>query len=200
MSELLKEIAAIVAGTGILGVVALGLLYVIKGAIATAVTQAGAREMARLRGEIEKELEREKQQGNVTLELFKSQLTFNAEVRRQAATHKVEAVMRLYASAKSAVETIYSANDEKRTRGQEAFNGFGDALRSALVLLEPEVVAELEAFAKELSSARIALSRTDRAAPNFADVISRGEAERAKLLETLRRELQITTVGLEVQS
>jgi hypothetical protein len=102
MNDLTSWIAAVVGGGGALTVLAGGILYVTKEAIAKAVTQAGDREIERLKGalakELEKEkhtfakeLEREKQEAAHALELFKAQLSLSAELRRQVATARVKA-------------------------------------------------------------------------------------------------------------
>jgi hypothetical protein len=77
---------------------------VTKGAIVTAVQQAGAKEIERLKGalagELEakrqafaQELERERAEAARALERFKSELTLDAEVRRQTASKRVHTVL-----------------------------------------------------------------------------------------------------------
>jgi hypothetical protein len=95
MDGALKLIAVIVGGGGALTAIGVIVLYITKGAIAAAIKQAGDREIAQLKHELAQVLALERAEAERSLEQFKAQLTFEAEVRRQAATKKVEALLKL---------------------------------------------------------------------------------------------------------
>jgi len=245
MDAVLGSLASGIAGGVGFGAVVLLLLLIVKGAIAAAVTHAGSRELARVKGEIDKELdagrqsftrelerervhaaqileqyksilaqqaeyerqeatraleeykstvakdlERDRQEASRTLEQFKAQLTLQAEVLRQVAIKKVEAVLKIAEAARASVEVIHSASGEGPAR-KAAHQAYWATVREILVLFGGEVLAEMKAFGDELTSALIARDRNDRGAPNWADVVNKGEAARDKLLKALGRELQI---------
>jgi hypothetical protein len=100
---LLGSVATGLAGGVGLGAIVLALLFIVRGAIATAVTQAGAKEIERLKGQLAGELEKERQAfareleqtrnaAARALEQFKTELTLGAELRRQVAAARVKAV------------------------------------------------------------------------------------------------------------
>src|SRR5258708_9205616 len=101
MSDPWTAIGTLVGGGGTLGLIAALLVFVTRNAIATAVTQAGNRELERLRGELNRSLEtykhelqqereRERDAAAHILEQFKAELSLGAEVRRHVAARKVD--------------------------------------------------------------------------------------------------------------
>jgi hypothetical protein len=181
------------------------LLYMTRGAIAVAVDQAAKREIEKYRGDLARELERERQafsreierekQGAAqALEGFKSELTFGAEVRRQTAMRKVEAVMKIASATRASVEAIYTVIGYDPSPRKAALNSYHEALREVLVLFDSETIGEAKAFGAELIRGCMAMGRRDPGASGaVADALITGEAARDKLLEVLRRELQIET-------
>lgn len=105
MSDVATWLATIIGGGGALAILAGGLLFVTRSAIATAVAQAAAREIVKLKGDIDRELqdkrdafastlEREKlaiaQAGSGELERLRSELAKDLESERQAFAKELE--------------------------------------------------------------------------------------------------------------
>jgi hypothetical protein len=68
MTDLTTWIATVVGGGGALALIAGGILYVTREAIAKAVTQAGNREIERMKGDFASQLEEKKQAFTTDLE------------------------------------------------------------------------------------------------------------------------------------
>jgi len=60
MSDVLKSLATILCGTGALGAIGFGILFLTKGGILKAVEQAGVREIEKLRSELASAFEKER--------------------------------------------------------------------------------------------------------------------------------------------
>ncbi|MGH7434835.1 MAG: hypothetical protein ACRENE_04100 [Polyangiaceae bacterium] len=136
--DLWTVLAATVGGTTVLTAAAGALIYVTRGAIAVAVTQAGAREVERLKGDLAKDLERDRhafakdlerermafarelegdrQRTTAALEQFKAQLTLDAETRRQAAAKKVEAILRVSEATISLMRVFLGLGSQAQAR------------------------------------------------------------------------------------
>jgi hypothetical protein len=164
---------------------------VTKEAIAKAVTQAGNREIERLKGDLASQLEEKKQAFTKEMEQFKAQLTLEAEVRRQVGAKKVEALLKMVSVTRVAVETIYGISTDDSQARERALKDYGVALREGLVFFGPKLIAEIEALLRELSNGHVTRGRGDRGAPDFLDVAHKGEVARNSLYDTIRRELRL---------
>ena len=159
MTDPWTTLGPLIGGGGALAVIAALIVYVTRAAIATAVTQAGAREMERLKSvlakEMEKErqaftreIERDKQEAARALEEFKATLTLDAEVRRQAAAKKVGALMKV---ADLAVRMIGRAlYDPEVTDRIKALDEYWIATREAEAVVPLAVMQKLWAFGRFL--------------------------------------------------
>ena len=88
-------------------------VYIAKSALAKAVEQAGQQELERLRNSLSKELEAQKAEAARTLESFKAQLTLEAEVKRQMAQRKVEALLELYSLCEPLFRDLVNPEDPR---------------------------------------------------------------------------------------
>ena len=147
----------------------------------------------RARFSFEKRQDDERRVAQQALELLKTQLTFDAEVRRHVAAKKVEALLAIADVTRTSVECVYGLSTDDQTARQAAIKDYWAALRDGLVLFENDVVEEVKAFGTELTNAHVARSRKDPGAPDLAGVVDRGIAARDKLFEVIRRELRIVS-------
>lgn len=196
------------AGSGaVLVSLAAGVLYVTREAIATAVQQAGAREIERLRGELAgqlekerqaftRELERERQAANRDLEKFKTDLASEAEVRRQVATQRVGSLMRMAAGAKALIDCVYGSLKADHNDRDAAMRAFWNVYRENLLMLESSTRAAVEALGIEASRAVGALVAAKQGGPepNYRDLQSGSEAVRNRLFDELRLQLGLPPV------
>jgi hypothetical protein len=160
-------LATIAGGGGILVAIAGGLLYVTRNAIATAVHQAGAREIERLKGELAQALEKERQAfarevqrethaAARALEQFKAQLTLEAEVRRQVASRRVDALVGVVNVGQTLAvdlnEALASPSADAATASLLTLMAeYRLAVGRAAPLLRPEVVSKLELYGDDVS-------------------------------------------------
>jgi hypothetical protein len=210
MSEPWTLIATMIGGGGTLTLIAAILVHVTKGAIATAVTQAGNRELVRLKSDLEtqlaekkaaftREFERERQQASLLLEQFKAELTFEAEVRRQAAVKKVEVLLRFVELGNGLIEkalvpilNVHGSSPNQFRETIEALNEYRGAFRDYEAFFDTDARREILRFADEVEGARNEYTeRQKHGEASMTDASNRAEAARAQFFQTLRRELQI---------
>jgi hypothetical protein len=124
------------------------------------------------------------------LETMKANLTFEAEVRRQAAVKKAEVLFRIAATMTAAVESVYTVSTDDPQARKDAVEGYWRALREGLFLFGGEAVKELKAFGGILTNGRIARDGMGHSgAQSMVGAMVEGEAARDKLLDVIRREL-----------
>ena len=210
MDDILKSIGAIVGGGATLGVVVFGILWMVKGSIATAIQQAGTREIERVKGEIaadlenerqsfSREVEREKRDAARDLESFKAQLTLDAEVRRQAAAKKVDVLVKfvevINASLRGVLVIVVksSALDDALGSQIASMNDYWSYVRGGELFLGGDALqAEVNAFGVELN--RVTTEINKRSSDLLA-VQREAEAARNRLLGAIRRELQLVAAS-----
>jgi hypothetical protein len=133
------------------------------------------------------------------LEALKTELTLTAEVRRQVASRKVEAIFHIAAQTKTLVEQVYGLSSQKDIQTlNKPMSEYWNALRQALLVLGPETTAAVELFGREVGSAIGAWAKGLHGPGPGVDVIGlsdRGEAARDRLFDTLRCELGIEAHG-----
>jgi hypothetical protein len=116
MSDPWTSIGAIVGGGGTLGLVAVILVYVTKGAIAKAVTQAGDREMARLKDALATELQAKHHAFEQVLERLKGELARDLEKERQTFAREVESDRQEFARNLEQFKAQLTSDVEARRR------------------------------------------------------------------------------------
>jgi hypothetical protein len=199
MDDALKRIGEMLGGGLALALVVLVLLYIVRGAVATAVTQAGSREMERLRGEIQGDLQSKRDAAAQALEQFKAGLTLEAEVRRQTAGKKVQALLKVSDETIALMRVFYGTKGEAHAkRCYDAGIAWSHATVEVEVLLGPPALAELMAFRGAVTEVTAAFNTLELGAtpvPEAAiarlDAEGRLEGARLRLFDMLRRELQI---------
>jgi hypothetical protein len=211
MSDPWTSIVTLVGGGGTLAAIAAIIVYVTRGAIATAVTQAGAREIVRLKDELERalakdkqafdrELARERDNADRLLEQFKSQLTLEAEVRRQVAAKKVDVVVRFIDLGNRlpgrVVEPVLWKNGVAPNTYQEihkAMVEYRSAFREGEAFLGAEARQAIEGYRTELEDIQLAHVKGGSEGPTSMVAVERVDAARVRFFQALRRELQIET-------
>lgn len=155
------------------------------------------------RQKFERLLAAELKTSHATLEVVKAQLTFDSEVRKHAAARKVDAILKVAAAAKAAVEEVYSLTSYDAEARAAAERRYYNSVREGLLLFDHDVSDAMLAFGQELASARIELMgrEMDRARGLVVDpqdeqsdlqaLLKAGEAARDRFLEVLRRELHL---------
>jgi hypothetical protein len=139
----------------------------------------------------ERELAVQRHAAEQSLEAFKAQLTLSAEVRRQAAAKRVEALLKIADAMRVAVETIYSVTADANTQ-TAAHAEYWATFRGVLPLFDADSAAELKTFGDELTRGTIAMqSRGTPGAGNSTEALASGERARNRLLDVIRRELQL---------
>ncbi|SRR5579883_1003875 len=196
MDQVLTWIAGIVGGGGALTLIAAGVLYVTKGAIAKAVSQAGERELARLKGDLDKEAVKHKAELDRDLEQFKAQLTLEAEVRRRVAEKKVAVILRFIELGNELVQKalfpVFDLNNaDNFQKTIKALDEYWGAYREGEVFFDANARTEIFAFGKEVEATRDAYTMTGGPRPSIMAASARAETARARFFQTLRRELQI---------
>ncbi len=151
MKEVLIGLAAMIGSGGVLSLIAFGLLNIVKGSIATAVKQAGDREIERLRHDLGREAEREKQAiaklATIEIKRVEVGLSLEAEVRRQVAARKVAVVGEIIAKA----DTIVGRSNEYGQEGYiDELNALGQLLRHNKHLFRRPVVKAFEKYLGEI--------------------------------------------------
>src|ERR1700722_1756091 len=190
-------LATVAGGGGFLALLAGGLLWLTRSAIATAVAQAGTREIERLKGDLAKELEkerqsftrdfeREKQKAARELEAFKATLTLEAEVRRQVAARKVDALLRIVAAGEPLVAKVLGAAEPSVAATIQTLNGYFAEVRAALHFFDRETVEELLTYAGEVQR-----SEHEWRQNVDASAIKRATDAAERFLDVVRRELQV---------
>ncbi len=215
-SEPFTAIATIVGGSTALAVVAAILIFVTKGAIATAVEQAakleivrvtkaldadldakrnaftreqdgikaelataGSKEVERLRGELQKELAR-----------FNAHLTFDAEVRRHAATKAVSVLMQIGNQGEDLLRIVLNAragNSEDHAAMHGKLYEYASVVRSNSFLVTQATASLMLQYSADLMKAW-----TDLNVNNDSEAISRALKLTDGFLELLRVELGIS--------
>jgi hypothetical protein len=148
------------------------LVHIVKGAIVTAVKEAGKQELARLKAELDERLESKKQEFATTmeqyrqvaereLETFKAQLQLAAEVRRQVAAKKVAALVEIAAAGEALqrdVLNVRAGNQNDRARAMSKVHEYGHLVRSNSFLFEKTVAGKFHQYAADLVKAELDLN------------------------------------------
>ncbi len=138
MSDPWTAIGAVIGGGGVLGLIAVVLVFVTKGAIEKSVSQAGSRELEKLRASLAEDLER-----------LKTDLTFGAEVRRQAAIRKVDQIVKIAAATEAMMDAFENEKLGARDRNN-AVETWWRLAREAYILLGDEAHANLSSFSSAI--------------------------------------------------
>jgi hypothetical protein len=151
-------------------------------------------------------LERERAASGQALEALKAQLTFESEVRRQAAVRKVEALLTLDAETVTLLRVLLDLKKTTDDRLAAVF-AWGRATVHAHALLTPEALAEITAFQGAFNRANQTLGLREMQLEmqprpdNWVDGSQVLEAHAAiegarnRLLQMIRRELQVVGAG-----
>lgn len=183
-------------------------LFFTKSALIEALKHAGAEELEKLRAKHAKELEDERAKltrdladkretferdlqllrdgATRELETFKSELTLAAEIRRQVAAKRVDALHVISGHVKNAYLTWAGTPPMSGARVNPI-----DALRESVTstehFLPKSVESSLKAFANTLLKARAALSDGEKSTP----IMENASAEYHAVMAMLRRELGV---------
>jgi hypothetical protein len=137
--NILKQIWPLISGLGAFGMLAFGAaILVTKGAIATGVQALVADDLARLKNDLAADLQRERQKFDLALASLKAELTLPAEVRRQVAARKVDAVGTIITLGRKAIK----AADTKPPEDTKALSALGDQLWDTAHLFRAEVAKQ----------------------------------------------------------
>jgi hypothetical protein len=190
MSDPWTTIGSLVGGGSVVLALACTILvYVAKGAVAAAVAQAGALEIERVKNALETQLEH-----------FKVHSMLEAEVRRQVAAKKVEMALKIAGAANAILETLYVKTDLSPldlSAHQRVIDDFWSLFREAPVLLDKATIVDLEVFGREVSEAAGHVMVERMGGPRVDRDKRRQNADevRSRLIDGLRRELQLETKG-----
>lgn len=169
------------------------LVYIVKGAMVTAVKEAGKQELARLKADLDERLETKKHEferkmaelGRVAereLETFKAQLQLAAEVRRQVAAKKVAALVEIAAAGEALQRDVLNVrpdNQSDRAKAMSKVHEYGNLVRANSFLFEQRVAARFHQYAADLVKAELdlnmkfdpsALDRAMKAADGFLEL------------------------------
>jgi len=170
-------------------------LWITKGALVKAVEHAAAKELETMRHGFAKELADKREsfeRGLQTardgaardLETFKAELTLDAEMRRQVAARRVEAVHQISLQVKAAYLRWLPSGPGER----DELEFLRKAITSHEHFFPEETAKALKSFANALGRARATYDK--KPAAGVVDTIS---AEYHSIMALLRRELGITT-------
>ncbi|HEY4012057.1 MAG TPA: hypothetical protein VGM06_01855 [Polyangiaceae bacterium] len=149
----------------------------------------------------EKRMEDDRRIAQRALAALETELTFNAEVRRQAASKKVAALFRFIELGNTLISKVLWPVFEENGLATEALNRSALAVKEYRgALLEDEALFDHEArqqiadFVTEVEAARDVYRQERKEGRGRKDVASaRADVARATFFQMLRRELQIET-------
>jgi hypothetical protein len=148
----------------------------------------------------QRRIEAERRVASQALEVLKAQLTFDAEVLRQAAGKKVAALLKIDEATISLLRVLLNADRDHNQR-REAVTAWGHEMVYAEALLGPEALAEMGAFQQSIGTADQTLMLKEIATETVAPIkVVQAHAEieeaRKRLVGMIRRELQIVKGAL----
>jgi hypothetical protein len=154
-------------------------IYVVRGAIARAVQQAANLEIARVNGDIAKDVER-----------YKSGLTLDAEKRRQLVTRRLEAIDAIYAAGLEAIYALYPPGRSAPAPARhpaEVLNAFFGMVRAKSHILTYELERDVSHIIGDYHAASSSI-QGDRGTVDDAKVVGDlHERLSARLREELRK-------------
>lgn len=179
------------------------LAFVVRGAIAAAVKQAGAEEMARLQAKLNEELESKRQQfqteleevrarASLSLEEFKSELQLASEVRRQVAARKVDALVRIAVAGEALQRDVLNVRPNvptDRANMMVRVHEYMKLVRENAFLFDRVVAGQFHQYAADLIRAEVELNTK-----YDASAIERAQGAVNGFLDLARKELGVTTV------
>ena len=145
-------------------------------------------------------------------------LVLNAEVRRQVAAKKVEALIGIAVAARTVGEDVYCVLQPDDSKRHAAVDGYWSVYRAGLVLLDPATCTAIENCGNEASAAlgaswdkavftqvpgvelhdhAAAVAHDPDLASELMNITTRWERARDVLFEAIRRELQLTPDGAD---
>jgi hypothetical protein len=141
-------------------------------------------------------LDANRQAAQESLEVLRSQLTLNAEVRRQAAAKKVELLVKIVAATNETMSQFFKLDVDSAGRNKAVHQWWLPA-READLLMGTDTLDELKLFSGAMLQAASVLGHIEFAPPlEFPDrAVKRLQTEddisraRLRLFEALRREL-----------
>jgi len=139
--------------------------------------------------------EKQNKEGQIaerSLEVLRTQLTFDAEVRRAAASRRVNAIVAMGEVINETTDKVYSVKSTPQER-DDAIKSYGRSLRHDLLLFGSRISLALDHYAHVMSIMSCAFVTRD-AGVNTANIDAleqQGEAERNQLLDLLRCEMQL---------
>lgn len=153
-------------GGGVAAVI-LVLALIVRGAISTAVTQAGRAEIVRLQGVLAESLEEKRQafhqaldaartEGARDLESYKAELQLASEVRRQLAARKVEALLKIAMLGEALqrhVLNVRPGHSEDHAMAIAKVHEFMNVVRSNSVMVSRDVASRCNQYAADLVKA-----------------------------------------------
>jgi hypothetical protein len=168
-------------GGGVVGAaLVLSLGYIVRGSIITAVQQGAARELESLRAASARELEAQRGRFARELEAFKTELTLNAEFRRQVVARRIAALEAIAIVSGSLAGALFLAvPTEIIEKNHAAIGAFHNELVRWKHLLPTDLVKEVETFFETVDNA------TDE------DDWAKAQAATAQLTARIRRELGV---------
>lgn len=195
MSDPVEYLVKAVFGTAGTAAVVGVIIYVVRGAVAKAVQQAGDRELARLNAKLDLQLEDKRQQFTRDLaherelsekaaaeaqrafaremERYKTELNVGAEARRQIVMRRLDAIDRIYAEALRVLTAVRTGEDLGVGERVDMHNGFNGLLREQSHLLDEKLVADVGWIVTEYIEADKAINE------------HRGTEKHAKLINDL---------------
>jgi hypothetical protein len=198
VDQALSLIVASLGGGGF----SLAILYMVRGAIATAITQAANREMETLKAKFAEQLEekrqafaqdleRERHLAASALEEFKADLTLKAETRRHVASKRVEAVGAILAQGDELdrMVSLGATDDLQRSRIRGALSAFTMLIRRSEHLFPVEAAKGFSDYV-----AKIAVWNTlagSPLSPALESAFNEFRHAREQLVPVARRALEV---------
>jgi hypothetical protein len=180
------------------------LALIVRGAIVTAVREAGKQERARLQADLaqglahtrqqfEADLERVRQRAARDLEIFKTELQLAAEVRRQVATKKVAALVSIGTAGEALLRDVLSVRPngrDDRAAAMGKVHAFGELVRSNSFLFEKVIADRFHQYGADLVKAEVELNiKLDETA------LGRAMSATETFLQVARAELGVSSAA-----
>jgi hypothetical protein len=166
-------------------------LYIVRGAVATAVAQAATAEVERLKGTLASELEVKRALFARELEVYKADLALPSEVRRRGAEQKVDALLELIRLGAPLARQIRNAPEssdaEAFAETMAALNGFSVRVVELEHFFDEETADQLAAHSAKLLEAKVEI---DEKTGHIKPFVKTSAAHR-QLLKIFREELGI---------
>lgn len=143
------------------------------------------------RQEFSRMIDKEREDGQRRLEVFKATLGFGAEVRRQVAAKKVEALLKILEASEPLLRLALNARvnrPEDRAAFFSGANSYVIVVREREFFFTEDVATSLKSFV-----GRIAQAHSDWLDKNDPEALDRAMASLNNLLQLARKELFIET-------